>query len=142
MYTRRPVFGDFDSSRNDRKSFEWLSVSDQDVLRGLAMPRLRRARVAGGRRGAGRGESFSLVETRWTFWKKRMKECLYKQMKMHIADGYPADLRSLADALCNISIIHLLPPLTELYWCFVSVFRVHSTTTNRVLIPGDVFIQI
>ena len=64
MYTRRPVLGDFDSSRNDRKSFEWLSVSDQVVLRGLAMPRLRRARVAGGRRGAGRGESFSLVETR------------------------------------------------------------------------------
>ena len=77
MCTRRPVFGDFDSSRNDRKSFEWLSVSDQDVLRGLAMPRLCRARVAGGRRGAGRGESFSLVETRWKFWKKRMKECIY-----------------------------------------------------------------
>lgn len=63
-------------------------------------------------------------------------------MKLHTADGYPADLRSLADALCNSSSIHLLPPLTELYWCFVSVCRVYATTTYRVLIPGDIFIQI
>ena len=59
---------------------------------------------------------------------------------MHIADGYPADLRSQADALCNSNIIHLLPPITELYWCFVSVFCVYATTTNRVLVPGNVFI--